>query len=159
MFERQREAARSEGARKWIGNGQAGASCIAYRAPSWGSGLIFSNVSVDFQFHRFLSSGPLCPPLSHIVRFAIKEPRPVYPHPPGYFLHKTCVMDSAVTESGPLTVDSVGKMTTYELRQEAEKRGLLEDMSNVNHATLLQRLVQASTHTSLIDILRDCTTH
>lgn len=68
-------------------------------------------------------------------------------------------MDSAVTESGPLTVDSVGKMTTYELRQEAEKRGLLEDMSNVNHATLLQRLVQASTHTSLIDILRDCTTH
>eukprot|EP00752_Nemacystus_decipiens_P004420 g4035.t1 len=34
-------------------------------------------------------------------------------------------------------------MTTYELRKEADKRGLLKDMSTaVNHATLLQRLVQ-----------------
>eukprot|EP00903_Cladosiphon_okamuranus_P019262 g17708.t1 len=33
-------------------------------------------------------------------------------------------------------------MTTYELRQEAEKRGVLEDMNIVNHTTLLQRLVQ-----------------
>lgn len=60
-------------------------------------------------------------------------------------------MDSNVTGRNYLTVDSVGKMTTYELRQEAEWRGLLTSMSNVNHATLLQRLVQASTHTSVID--------
>lgn len=53
-------------------------------------------------------------------------------------------MDSVVTQSKYLTVDSVGKMTTFELRQEAEKRGLLKDMSSVNHATLLQRLVRVS---------------
>lgn len=54
-------------------------------------------------------------------------------------------MSSVATEVAYLTVGSVGKMTTYELRQQAEKRGLLKDISNVNHAALLRRLVQAST--------------
>lgn len=55
-------------------------------------------------------------------------------------------MGSVNAESNYLTVDSVGKMTTYELRQEADKRGLLKDIiSKVNHTTLLRRLVQAST--------------
>lgn len=67
-------------------------------------------------------------------------------------------MSNVVTESEPLTVDAVGKMTTYELRQEADKRGLLKDTSNVNHATLLQRLVQVSSHTSSMSVLCDSTT-
>lgn len=46
-------------------------------------------------------------------------------------------------ESNGLTVDSVGKMTTFELRQEVDKRGLLVELQNVNHETLLRRLVQA----------------
>lgn len=53
-------------------------------------------------------------------------------------------MGATSAERACLTMDFVGKMTTYELRQEAEKRGLLEKMPVVNHAALLQRLVQAS---------------
>lgn len=45
--------------------------------------------------------------------------------------------------SSRLTIDSVGKMTTFELRQEVDKRGLLVELQNVNHETLLRRLVQA----------------
>jgi len=55
-------------------------------------------------------------------------------------------MDTARANCHYLTVDTVGKMSTYELRQEAEKRGLIENMPTVNHAALLQRLVQASTY-------------
>lgn len=50
----------------------------------------------------------------------------------------------ANTESNCLTVDSVGKMTTYELRQEVGRRGLLGELQDVNHGTLMRRLVQAS---------------
>ncbi|CAM9109796.1 unnamed protein product [Ascophyllum nodosum] len=44
-----------------------------------------------------------------------------------------------------LTIDLAGRMTTYELRLEVERRGLLEDLGDmdINHATLLRRLVQA----------------
>ncbi|CAM9161341.1 unnamed protein product [Hapterophycus canaliculatus] len=41
-----------------------------------------------------------------------------------------------------LTMGSVGKMTTYQLRQEADARGLLKGLRHVNHGTLLKRLVQ-----------------
>lgn len=41
-----------------------------------------------------------------------------------------------------LTMDRVGNMTTYELRQEADARGLLKDLRPVNHQTLMKRLVQ-----------------
>ncbi|CAM9346771.1 unnamed protein product [Ectocarpus sp. 4 AP-2014] len=51
-------------------------------------------------------------------------------------------MASTCTRTNHLTVDKVGSMTTFELRQEAETRGLLEDMPHVNHSTLLQRIVQ-----------------
>lgn len=49
----------------------------------------------------------------------------------------------ATMDGVDLTVDSAGKMTTFELRKEVEKRGLLEGMECVNHRTLLRRLVQA----------------
>lgn len=41
-----------------------------------------------------------------------------------------------------LTLDSVAKMTTYELRREVEKRGLLGELSIIDHSTLLRKLVQ-----------------
>lgn len=41
-----------------------------------------------------------------------------------------------------ITVESAGRMTTYELRQEIERRGLVKDLEEINHATLLRRLVQ-----------------
>ena len=47
-----------------------------------------------------------------------------------------------VTTQSSLTVGEVGKMTTFELRQEVEKRGLLTDLQLINHDTLLRRLVQ-----------------
>lgn len=62
-------------------------------------------------------------------------------------------MDTARTKNY-LTVDAVGKMSTYELRQEAEKRGLLEEIPIVNHAALLRRLVQASTYRLIIGLSR-----
>lgn len=40
-------------------------------------------------------------------------------------------------------MDCVAKMSTYELRQEAEKRGVLGELNTINHETLLRRLVQA----------------
>lgn len=47
-----------------------------------------------------------------------------------------------VTTKSNLTVGLVAKMTTFELRQEVEKRGLLGELQNINHDTLLRRLVQ-----------------
>ncbi|CAM9862273.1 unnamed protein product [Scytosiphon promiscuus] len=47
-----------------------------------------------------------------------------------------------MARSNPLTLDAVGKMTTYELRLEADSRGLLEELRPVNHQTLLKRIVQ-----------------
>lgn len=41
-----------------------------------------------------------------------------------------------------ITVESAGRMTTYELRQEIERRGLVKDLEEINHTTLLRRLVQ-----------------
>ncbi|CAM9120806.1 unnamed protein product [Laminaria digitata] len=46
------------------------------------------------------------------------------------------------TTKSNLTVGLVGKMTTFELRQEVEKRGLLSELQSINHDTLLRRLVQ-----------------
>lgn len=46
------------------------------------------------------------------------------------------------TTQSNLTVGMVGKMTTFELRQEVEKRGLLTELQIINHDTLLRRLVQ-----------------
>ncbi len=63
-------------------------------------------------------------------------------------------MDTAGTKNNYLTVDTVGKMSTYELRQEADKRGLLQKMTTVNHAALLRRLVQASTYLLIIGLSR-----
>lgn len=45
-------------------------------------------------------------------------------------------------EGDGLTMDSVAKMSTYDLRKEVEHRGVLEDVNPVNHNTLLRRLVQ-----------------
>lgn len=52
-----------------------------------------------------------------------------------------CAIAMATTKSN-LTVGLVGQMTTFELRQEVEKRGLLGEVQNINHDTLLRRLVQ-----------------
>ena len=56
-----------------------------------------------------------------------------------------------------LTIDLAGRMTTYELRLEVERRGLLEDLGDmdINHATLLRRLVQVKqNHHVLSRIIR-----
>lgn len=49
----------------------------------------------------------------------------------------------ATSELFDTTMDSIGKMTTYELRQEVEKRGMLGDLETINHDTLMRRLIQA----------------
>ena len=53
----------------------------------------------------------------------------------------SCLSVMTTTQSN-LTVGMVGKMTTFELRQEVEKRGLLTELQIINHDTLLRRLVQ-----------------
>lgn len=47
-----------------------------------------------------------------------------------------------MTEGAKLTVDSIAKMTTYQLRGEVERRGLREDLKNIDHNSLMQRLIQ-----------------
>ncbi|CAM9665693.1 unnamed protein product [Discosporangium mesarthrocarpum] len=41
-----------------------------------------------------------------------------------------------------LTIEKLSKMTTYELRQEIDRRGLIGELKTVSHNTLLRRLVQ-----------------
>lgn len=58
----------------------------------------------------------------------------------------SCSSAMTTTKSN-LTVGLVGKMTTFELRQEVEKRGLLSELQSINHDTLLRRLVQVNGNT------------
>ena len=55
-------------------------------------------------------------------------------------------IDSKVSVSNiceGLTIRNVGKLTTFELRQELVKRNCLDiPEENINHRTMLQRLVQ-----------------
>lgn len=62
-----------------------------------------------------------------------------------------------VTTQSNLTVGVVGKMTTFELRQEVEKRGLLTELQIINHGTLLRRLVQVNGSQQKIHGLSDRT--
>lgn len=43
-----------------------------------------------------------------------------------------------------LSVDTVAKMTTFQLRREVEARGLMEQLSRVDHYSLMQRLIQVT---------------
>ncbi|KAG5185529.1 hypothetical protein JKP88DRAFT_268306 [Tribonema minus] len=55
---------------------------------------------------------------------------------------------SAAADAAVERIDmhNVHTLTTYQLRQEIERRGLLGDLTTVNYNTLLQRLVQESVH-------------
>jgi hypothetical protein len=41
-----------------------------------------------------------------------------------------------------ISIKTVHTLTTFQLRQEIERRGLIDDLKVVNYNTLLQRLVQ-----------------